>query len=266
MALFSGTADFYRQYRADVPEQVAAILDAAVPQGQRPRRLLDLGTGTGFVVRALLGRFDDIIAVDPDPDMLAAAEANLRSGLPPGTTLSLAQSVAEEFSAPSGWAADLVTICRAFHWLDQARVLSRLERQVAADGAVAIFGDQSIWTATTPWKVAVRTVVQEYLGERRRAGQGTYTVPGRPYSDILEESTFSQVEQMTIPVQRTRTADSIVGYLHSTSFAAPDLFGDRLADFDRAVRGRLLNFSDRDHFSDDNEFHLLIARRPSAPQ
>ena len=49
MSLFAGTAGFYRQYRPGIPEDVAAVLDAAVHQG-RPRRLLDVGTGTGLVV------------------------------------------------------------------------------------------------------------------------------------------------------------------------------------------------------------------------
>lgn len=124
MSLFTGTAGFYRQYRPGIPGSVAAVLDAAVEQGS-PRRLLDVGTGTGLVVEALLGRFDDIIAIDNDAGMLAAAEAALRPALPDGTKLVLGQSTAEDFTPPGGWHADLVTICRAFHWLD------RVEQELA---------------------------------------------------------------------------------------------------------------------------------------
>lgn len=62
---------------------------------------LDVGTGTGLVVEALLGRFDDIIAIDNDADMLAAADAALRPKLPNGTTLLLEQTTAEEFNPPA---------------------------------------------------------------------------------------------------------------------------------------------------------------------
>lgn len=52
MILFDGTVGFYRQYRPSIPATVADVLDAAVPAGA-PRRLLDVGTGTGLVVEAL---------------------------------------------------------------------------------------------------------------------------------------------------------------------------------------------------------------------
>ncbi len=263
MTVFRGTVGFYRQYRPGIPQDVADILDVAAP-ARSPRRLLDVGTGTGLVVEALLGRFDDIIAIDNDPDMLAAAEAALRPQLPAGTDLLLQQVTAEEFTPPPGWQADLVTICRAFHWLDQAAVLARLDTQVSPDGAVAIFGDNSFWTATSPWKAAVRSVIQNFLGEQRRAGTSTFQHHNRPYSDIMRESPFRQVEELTVPVTRTWAADSILGYLYSTSFAAPHLFGDRIDEFDQAVRATLTQFTATDTFEEDNEFLIRIGRRKRA--
>jgi hypothetical protein len=41
------------------------------------------------------------------------------------------------------------------------------------------------------------------LGEQRRAGNGIFTHHDRPYSEILAESAFSDVEEIIIPVQRT---------------------------------------------------------------
>lgn len=257
---FHGTVGYYRQYRPGIPNSVADVLDSAVDHSA-PRRLLDVGTGTGLVVEALLGRFDDIIAIDNDPNMLAAAEAALRPALPEGTALLLQETTAEDFTPPDGWRADLVTICRAFHWLNQNAVLARLDTQVSPNGAVAIFGDNSFWVATTPWKAAVRAVIQDFLGKQRRAGAGTFNHHDRPYSDIMRESPFNQVQEITVAVQRTWTADSILGYLYSTSFAAPHLFGDRLDEFDKTVRARLAEFSDTDTFLEDNEFLIRIGRR-----
>jgi trans-aconitate methyltransferase len=260
MSLFTGTVGFYRQYRPGIPGNVAEVLDAAVEKGH-PRRLLDVGTGTGLVVEALLDRFDDIIAIDNDADMLAAAEAALRPGVQDGTKLVLGQTTAEDFTPPEGWHADLVTICRAFHWLDQATVLDQLDSQVSPNGAVAIFGDNSFWVATSDWKSAVRSVIQDFLGEQRRAGGGTFNHHDRPYSEIMQESPFHAVEEVTVPVQRTWTADRILGYLYSTSFAAPQLFGDRLAEFEKTARARLAEYSDSDTFIEDNAFLIRIGRR-----
>ncbi|WP_330340145.1 class I SAM-dependent methyltransferase [Streptomyces sp. NBC_00557] len=262
MSLFTGTASYYRQFRPGIPEDIAAILDqAAPPRSGDPRRLLDVGTGTGLVAEALLSRFDDIIAIDNDADMLAAAETALRPKLPEGSRLSLVESAAEDFVPPAGWKANLVTICRAFHWLDQAAVLARLEDQVAPDGVVAIFSDSSFWTATSPWKEAVRDIIKTFLGEERRAGSGTFQHHNRPYTDVMEESTFDQVEETRIPVHRTWTTENILGYLYSTSFAAPHLFGDRLPEFETAVRERLTDFSKDDTFAEENEFLIRFGRR-----
>lgn len=263
MTLFHGTVGFYRQYRPGIPQSVADILDAAVADGA-PRRLLDVGTGTGLVVEALLGRFDDIVAIDNDADMLAAADAALRPKLPDGTTLLLEQVAAEEFTPPPGWRADLVTICRAFHWLDQEAVLTCLDSQVSQHGAVAIFGDNSFWAATSSWKAEIRAIVQDFLGEQRRAGNNTFQHHDRPYSDIMRESRFSHVDEYTVPVTRTWTPDAILGYLYSTSFAAPQLFGDRLSEFDQEVRTTLARLSDTGTFPEDNEFVIRIGRRERA--
>jgi hypothetical protein len=50
-------------------------------------------------------------------------------------------------------------ICRAFHWLDQQATPARLDSQVAPDGTVAVFGDNSLWNAGAGWARAVRGVV-----------------------------------------------------------------------------------------------------------
>src|SRR4051794_33592208 len=118
---FAGTADYYAQHRPGIPAQVVEALYAAAPSPQ-PRRLLDIGTGPGLVVQALADRFDDIIAVDADTDMLAAAQRALRPPtVPPTAQLMLLHGQAETVTLPLGWQADLVTFSRVFHWLDKPR-------------------------------------------------------------------------------------------------------------------------------------------------
>lgn len=258
--LFSGTSDFYRAHRPGIPVEVAALLDRHAP-ANAPRRLLDIGTGTGLVVKSLIDRFDDVIAIDPDENMISAARAELDPLLHVGSWLRFQQCTAENFSAPVDWRADLVTICRAFHWLDQPRVLAQLEAQVAPEGVVAVFGDKSLWRTSSPWKDAVRAVVQEFLGVERRAGERRYTNHDLPYSEVLRASAFDLVTEATVPVRRTWTVDGIVGYLYSTSFAAPRLFEDRLEEFELQVRKTLAGLSPSGIFTEDNEFHLCLARR-----
>lgn len=258
MTLFQGTAEFYRQHRSGVPADVAAVLDEAAPK-RRPRTLLDVGTGTGFVVEALQGSFDDIIGIDVDAGLLQVARSSVQARA--GQRLALLETSAEQFSPPEGWRPDLVTICRTFHWLDRPTVLTRLDQYVAPNGVVAIFGDNSIWAANAPWKTEIKAVLADFLGDQRRAGEGTYQRP-RPYTEDLEQSPFSSWTRTTVPVRRERTLDSVVGYLHSTSFAAPHLFGDRMEQFDQALRERLLEHASNGVFVDENKFNILLATRP----
>ena len=180
VSLFQGTAAFYQQFRSGVPAEVAAILIDASPD-RRPRRLLDVGTGTGFVVEALLESVDDVIGIDPDPDLLAVARGNIRPR--PGQQVAFVGARGEDFAPPIDWTADLVTICRTFHWLDRRLVLDRLDAIVASDGVVAIFGDNSIWADNAGWKSEIKTILAEFLGKDRRAGSGTIAVP-RPTPTI----------------------------------------------------------------------------------
>ena len=67
-------------------ELVDPLLDALAPAAGD--RLLDVGTGTGTVAAAALQRGCTVVAVDPEPDMLALAAVNapgaelVRAGLP----------------------------------------------------------------------------------------------------------------------------------------------------------------------------------------
>ncbi|RAY17013.1 SAM-dependent methyltransferase [Actinomadura craniellae] len=258
MSKFAGAAAYYQTFRPGIPEEVARTLVEAARRDAPATTLLDLGTGTGQVVQALHPYFADIVAVDPDKELLRLAETNL-SGV---AGLRLVQARAEDFAPAEGWKASLVTICRAFHWMDQDLVLRRLSDQVAPSGVVAVFGDSSFWAADNDWKKAVRAVIQQFLGEERRAGSGTFKHHDKPYSEILAESPFNRVAEIALPVRRTWTRETILGYLYSTSFAARHLFGDQLEDFEAAVTAVLAEYSSDNTYFEDNEFLIRFGRRP----
>ena len=261
MSNFAGTAIYYNRYRPSIPSEVAEYLIFEANRYAPATRLLDLGSGTGQVVEALYHNFNEIIAVDSDAEMLNIAEKKLRLIVSEETTISFYNCRAEEFLAPINWTASLVTICRAFHWMDQEKILKHLSNCISSTGAVAILGDRSFWQADTPWKKAVRKVIQDFLGEKRRAGKGVFSHHDRPYSEILKESPFSNVTEFTIPVCRTWNTESIIGYLYSTSFAARTLFGKKIDEFEYKIKIALAEFSKDDIFYEENKFITLIGRK-----
>ncbi|CAM5282645.1 class I SAM-dependent methyltransferase [Streptomyces atroolivaceus] len=266
MSLFHATADVYSRHRPGLPDEVVHLLAGTVHGIRRPA-LLDLGTGTGQVPAALLPVLPQLARldlVDTDRDLLHQADLTLRPLLT-GRAAAVHPVRAEEFTAPEpGYRADLVTCARAFHWMDRPAVLAMTDRVTASGATLAIMGDGSLWTHPAPWTVALRELIQSYLGTERRAGTtGAYAEPGRRYEDDLAESPFSDVEEHHFPLRRVWTPDKVIGYLRSTSFARPDLFGERHPRFETEARALLeQHAAAKDGLVEDGVFDVLLARRP----
>ncbi|MEU9245741.1 class I SAM-dependent methyltransferase [Streptomyces sp. NPDC048385] len=263
MNAFAGTASYYRRFRPGIPAGLAAFLAQEAPAGS-PRRLLDIGTGPGLVASALAPYFDEVIAVDSGPAMCAEAEAVLRPALSGGQRLQIRHALAEDFEPPAGWQPHLVTCGRVFHWLDQPRFLDRLAEYVDPSAVLAVFSDRSLWTAESAWQQAARAVVQQFLGEQRRAGDSVFGPPGPPYEEVLRASAFCEVTTAAIPVRREWSIAEVIGYLYSTSFAASHLFGDRQDAFETALTEALSPFAEGGFLVEDNTFTVLTARHPSS--
>ncbi|MFQ6197095.1 class I SAM-dependent methyltransferase [Streptomyces sp. NPDC000405] len=260
MSKFEGTARYYAAYRPGIPEEAVSLLTSTVHDIASPT-LLDLGSGTGQVPLALREAFAEIDVVEADAGMMAEAKAALAPLT--GLAVRFHHVRAEDFTPPTPmWKADLVTICRAFHWMDQEKVLSLLNECTAPGGAVVVMGDGSLWTARTVWTDALRALIQEYLGAQRRAGQNsTYAVHDRPYAEVLGESAFARVEEHRIDVRRPWSPEAVLGYLASTSFAARPLFGDRWAEFETQALELLREHAQGDVLIEPAVFTVLICRR-----
>ncbi|MER5490539.1 class I SAM-dependent methyltransferase [Streptomyces sp. NPDC002490] len=258
MSRFESTAPYYAAYRPGLPAEAVELLALRLT-GREHAALLDLGSGTGQVPLALAGQTKEIDVVEQDEDMLEEAGKAL-AGLP--ISVRLHNTRAEMFTPPASYQADLVTICRAFHWMDQGVVLSRLEGMTAPDATVAIMGDGSLWTARTEWTDALRALIQEYLGVERRAGKGrTYAAHDRPYREVLARSAFGRVEEHTIAVEREWSTETVIGYLYSTSFAARPLFGERVDDFERRARALLDEHTTAGGLVEHASFRVVLGQR-----
>ncbi|MEO3852621.1 methyltransferase domain-containing protein [Streptomyces sp. B8F3] len=113
--IFTGTAAFYRA-RPGYPEE---LLDRIARLAGGPgARVLDLGTGTGVVARALAALGLDVLAVDPCREMLEEAR---RLAAADGHAIEWHEGTAEHLPSLGPFA--LAVIADAFHWMDRDRVL-----------------------------------------------------------------------------------------------------------------------------------------------
>ncbi|MEU2856102.1 class I SAM-dependent methyltransferase [Streptomyces syringium] len=260
MSHFEGTARYYRTFRPGIPAEAVSLLTQTV-SGVASPVLLDLGSGTGQVPLALHETFAEFDVVEADGGMISEAEAALAAAVP-GKTVRLHHVRAEDFTPPSDqWTADLVTICRAFHWMDQGKVLAMLDGCTAPTGTVAVMGDGSLWTARTAWTDALRALIQTYLGSERRAGQSTYNAHDRPYAEILSESAFRHVEEHRYEVRRQWSPQNVLGYLGSTSFASRPLFGDSWEEFEGRALALLGAHAEDGQLIENAVFTILLGRR-----
>ncbi len=76
--LFKGTAWYYARYRPGYPGPFFDHLAARFGL-DGTGRLLDLGCGTGQLALPLAGRFEGVVGMDPEPEMLAEAAARARA-------------------------------------------------------------------------------------------------------------------------------------------------------------------------------------------
>ncbi|MFD7861356.1 methyltransferase domain-containing protein [Streptomyces sp. NPDC059783] len=266
-ALFGPKAAGYARYRPGLPDAVVHLL-ASTQHGVPAPVLLDLGSGTGQVPRALLPvllRLVHIDLVDVNASMLQAARAVLEP-VRGACTVDTFTGAAHTFAPASpGRAPTLITCCRSFHWMARPEVLSMADRVAAPQSIVAIMGDGSLWTHEADWTTALRELIQSYLGADRRAGtRGTYTRPARTYQDDLADSRFSVVTEHHFPVARAWTPEDVIGYLRTTSFARPTLFADRHPEFEAAALDLLQEHARGGALTEDAVFSVLLARRPGS--
>ncbi|MFB7356081.1 hypothetical protein [Streptomyces gardneri] len=147
--------------------------------------------------------------------------------------------------------------------MNRSAVLRMADRVTAPEATVAIMGDGSLWTYRADWTAALKQLIQSYLGEERRAGTGgMYAGPGRRYEDDLAASPFRQVTERRFPLRRVWAPAQVLGYLRSTSFARPDLFGGRHDRFEAEALELLERHSERGSLVEDAVFTVMLARRP----
>ncbi|GIF65104.1 putative methyltransferase [Asanoa ishikariensis] len=138
---FGAVAVQYDRFRPPYPR---AALEWAVG-GPAPRRVVDLGAGTGILTRGLIAAGYEVTAVEPDPEMRAQLAAATH-----GRT-ALAGS-AEDIPLPDR-SVDAVIAGQAYHWFDPDVAHAEAARVLRPGGYFA-----AVWNLRDrrePWVAAL---------------------------------------------------------------------------------------------------------------
>jgi ubiquinone/menaquinone biosynthesis C-methylase UbiE len=257
--LFSGTYEYYAKYRPGIPEEVISIIVKYF--GIKPSdRILDIGCGTGQVVLAMEGKCGEMVCLDSDLKMLEQAKKATKDSEIKLVWINRGSQDLRKIKKNQG-TFKIATICRAFHWMDREQVLRDLNDLIDEEGGIAIFGDGSFWTGQEDWQQIVKKVVQKYLGEERRAGKNTFKESSERWENIVRRSPFRFVKIQDVAIVRYWNVESIIGYLFSTSFAAPHLFGDQLHRFKQEVETTLLTLNPKGVFQENAVWSMVLGSK-----
>jgi SAM-dependent methyltransferase len=273
---YQGAAWHYAEYRPAISDDFARMLVTALGWTSQDR-LVDLGAGPGQIAIRLAPYVQEVVAVDPEPDMLSegerrAAEAgvdNVRFVEGSSDDLSVLGTAQHQFTA--------VTIGSAFHWMhDQDRVLRDLDRYLhATDAAVLAVGydvggavvaqtgqDVRPWRDRPPWSI-VSELIDRYLAE---VPEGPHP-RGRhdPFMEIFGRSAFPRLRflRYEYEVADYPSPQAALGYHYSVSHVLARL-GDRRAELESEVAQRLAHV-DRSAVQARVVDSALIALRPNVP-
>jgi SAM-dependent methyltransferase len=267
--LYRGCAEHYLQGRPPYSAELALVLTRELGLDGHGT-LVDVGCGPGVLAVQLASLFDDVIGIEPDPDMLAEAERHALAHGHPG--IDWRQARAEDIAALGLPPARLVTFGQSFHWTERELVASAVYDLLTPGGAlVAITHD--IDARPRPERpidppipdIEVQDLIASYLGPGYRAGRGVRWEASDRYEDALARTRFGHARTVHAPGREdlTRDVDGVIsGYL-SMSYAAPHLFGDRLGSFISAMRSLLDTRTATGRFSDwPGDTAIIIATKP----
>jgi SAM-dependent methyltransferase len=253
---FRANVPYYARYRLPYPEALIGRIVAAVGL-RRGDSVLDLGAGPGLLAVPFARAGMSVTAVDPEPDMLtalrdAAAEAGLAIDIHRGSSFEMPEGIGP---------FRLVTIGRAFHWMDRSATVDRLDRLIGQGGAIALVHDDHPATVENAWRSALRDLADRYGRSDAAHVRSSRSHEYRTHESVLMDSPFSQLERVGIVIRRQLTADDIVGLAYSLSALSPEKLGGRARAFESELRAELARLSPEGRFTEIAELSALIARR-----
>jgi SAM-dependent methyltransferase len=206
---FGSEAVRYAQYRPSYPDAAIDYVFA----GLQPERILDLGAGTGKLTASLIGRAAEVVAVEPDPAMLA----ELSRAVPEARAIT---GTAEQMSLADA-SVDVIVAGQAYHWFAHPAADHEMARVLRPGGVVGLL-----------WNFPDRTVEwvpKVYRATRDEAPPWSFeTIP-------LDRHLFGAAEESTHPSAHVLDGpEGLLNLVHTWSWVIT-----RPADEQAAVDDRL---------------------------
>ncbi len=250
---FAGTARYYDRFRAPYASAAFDFLVGVYDLGEGVRAL-DLGCGPGTIAIPLSYTVAEVVAVDPDADMIT--EGRHLAGSRGRQNIQWLQSKAEDISLEAG-PFQVTTIGQAFHWMDRDAVLRKLAILIADGGGLALVNPGKRRPQES-WEPIANQIVAKFLGSRARHPKSN---PQQPEHEpaLRRSECFSKFTAQEFPSTITRDITSIIGCVYSMSNSARPLFSGNAKAFEKELTKALLNLNPAGVFNEHVETEVVIA-------
>jgi SAM-dependent methyltransferase len=254
-AVFAGeTARLYARHRRDLPADQARALAGHLGL-EADDVVVDLGCGTGQLAVPVRVHCAGVVAVDPEPAMLA----ELRHRDAPGVLCVLgSDGDLPELGRLITGRVGAVVIGNALHWMDEPVALAACAELLRPDGGIAVVTQgPPLWLGPAPWQADVRAVLEQFFGPATDpCGSDTAALDTR--AGMLQSLRLTVRVEIRTSIHAVG-ADWVLGHLGSTVPAGALREGDPGGPAE-ALRATLARHGE---LMESVTTTALIARRPA---
>jgi ubiquinone/menaquinone biosynthesis C-methylase UbiE len=255
---FKSTADYYLRGRLDYPRELVHLVARRV-ELDRESRVLDLGSGPGFLAVAFSPLAGETVGLDPEPDMIATAQ---RYALESGVEVTFKRGSSYDLSPALG-TFRLVTMGRSFHWMDREKTLDTLDELVEPEGAVVLFRDMYLDAPENSWRAAYSGFLDQFKQEDS-AREVIRSIRAN-HAPVLLQSSFSSLEKISVIRRINTTVGQLLHRALSFSGTSPERLGSEREVFLDKLESLLLRESPSGIFHEIIETEALLAFRCRRP-
>jgi hypothetical protein len=134
-------------------------------------------------------------------------------------------------------------------------------------GGFSSLGCYSILSAREPWQRSVLEVVRRWTGRLLEAcGGSDPKKPGvGPENDewVMRDTGFEETASHPLVETHDWTADSILGYLYSTSVCSRKVLGSKVESFEADLRNALLEHGTAGFYREQIQWGYTFGRKPA---
>lgn len=232
------TACSYATHRRDVPPALVDGVVGAVGLSEMDL-VLDLGCGTGQLAIPLSRHVRAVLALDPEPDMLAGVHARVAAAGIENVVCVLAGDGDLAVVGDCVGSLTVVGVANALHWMDADQVFLRSRELLRVGGGLVVISQgPPMWLQDSDWSRELRAFLEDWTGKSVGGSCGTDRATLEQRVDVLSGLGYERVEIIEHRYEVGVDVGYIAGHLRS-AMSESALPPDRRGEFDARLRNAL---------------------------